>query len=336
MAEVGQQPMLPKSRSLFHYTTAQGLIGIIRDQSLFATHAHFSNDSSECRLILPHLIKILASEYEEHYTRLTKLGVAEPGFLQEYGRGVFESEATRSAGAMLKATNKIAPYFITSFCIHDEDSYEYSNGLLSQWRSYARGGFAIEFDEFGIDALIKEESNGWRYQGIITNTVVYKDHEGHVKPERFKGMAGALLRTILMKKVSLKARIQKRRELDEILGKADVEDFALPFLSVAPFLKHNSFNEECEYRIVALCNRPDISDQGDERQVKEICFGSRAGGDIGPYIALFSGLGKPLPIKSIIVGPHARQENQHMAVELLLERYGTKASVRLSESPFRE
>jgi Protein of unknown function (DUF2971) len=236
---------------------------------------------------------------------------------------------------MLKATNKVAPYFITSFCIHDEDTYEYSHGLLSQWRSYALGGFAIEFDEFGIDELTKEESAGWRYQGIITNRVVYEDHEGHVQPDRFKGMAGAFLRTLLNETVPILAGL-KRYKLEKILGKADLDDFGSPFLSVAPFLKHNSFDEECEYRIVALCNRPDISEQGDERQVKEICFRSRADGDIVPYIALFRGLGKPLPIKSIIVGPHARQENQRMAVELLLERYGIRADVRLSESPFRE
>jgi hypothetical protein len=206
---------------------------------------------------------------------------------------------------------------------------------LSQWRSYALGGFAVEFDEFGIDELTKEESAGWRYQGIITDRVVYEDHEGHVQPDRFKGMAGAFLRTILNRQMPMRMRAQGG-ELDEILGKAEVGDFGQAFLSVAPFLKHNSFSEECEYRIVALCNRPEQTDPGDERPVKDICFRPRADGDVVPYIALFSDVGKPLPIKSIIVGPHRRQENQRMAVELLLERYGTKASVRLSEAPFRE
>src|SRR5215216_2147689 len=55
----------PKSRSLFHYTTGDGLLGIVKDRCLFATHADFSNDSSECKLILPHLIKVLADEYEK-------------------------------------------------------------------------------------------------------------------------------------------------------------------------------------------------------------------------------------------------------------------------------
>src|SRR5262249_49372143 len=157
------------------------------------------------------------------------------------GPVVFEQEAMKSVRAMLKATNNISPYFITSFCIHDEGTYEYSHGLLSQWRSYALGGFAIEFDEVGIDEFVKEEKAKWRYQGILTNRVVYKDHEGHVQPDRFKGMAGAFLRTILNNLMPMRMRAQKG-ELDEILGKADLDDFALSFLSVAPFLKHDSFN----------------------------------------------------------------------------------------------
>ena|SRR5258708_29531485 len=157
-----------KSRSLFHYTTAQGLLGIIGDDSLFATHADFLNDSSECKLILPFLIKILASDYERIIFKLIDLGVMSPDTLEDDGRMLFENEARKSVDAMLSAANATSPYFIASFCIHSKDAYEYSNGLLSQWRSYALGGFAIEFDEIEIDELNKEENAGWRYQGIIT------------------------------------------------------------------------------------------------------------------------------------------------------------------------
>jgi hypothetical protein len=199
-------------------------------------------------------------------------------------------------------------------------------GLLSQWRSYARGGFAIEFDEFGIDELNKEETAGWRYHGMITNTVAYENHEARVKPEKFKGMAGAFLRTIL----------PSSPQLNEILGAASIDEFGRSFLSVAPFLKHFGFKEEAEYRIVALCNRPTKSDRGEKRAIKEIRFRSRQDGNVIPYIALYEGLRKPLPIKSVIVGPHAQQENQRVAVELLLERYGINARVRVSGTPFRE
>jgi hypothetical protein len=324
----------PKSRPLFHYTTAQGLLGIIEHRCLFATHADFSNDSSECKLVLPHVKSILSAEYARLVPKLIELKILDQNILREHGNAVFEDEAQKSVTAMLEAVNNTAPYFITSFCIHNEGAYEYSNGLLSQWRSYALGGFAIEFDELEIDRLNKEESTGWRYQGIITDTVSYKDHEARVKPDQFKRMAGAFLRSILPRFQFLSAN--QRKERDEILGTAKINDFAQAFLSVAPFLKHSGFEEEAEYRIVALCNRLTIFDPGDERKIKHFRFRSSPEGNVVPYIALYDGLQKPLPIKAIIIGPHAQQENQRMAVELLLERHEIKAEIRVSELPFRE
>ena len=169
---------------------------------------------------------------------------------------------------------------------------------------------------------------------MITDTVAYEDHEARVKPDQFQLMAGAFLRTIIPQFRTLLPR--KRRELNEIIGTAIINDFARPFLSVAPFLKHSGFKEESEYRIVALCNRPTKFDLGDGRKIKEYHFRSKPDGNVVPYIALYDGLQKPLPIKSVIVGPHAQQENQRMAVELLLERCEINAEVRVSELPFRE
>jgi len=68
-----------KSRSLFHYTTAHGLLGIIKDRCLFATHASFLNDSSECRLVFPYVLKVVAAEYEQLYRKLVELKVMRAG-----------------------------------------------------------------------------------------------------------------------------------------------------------------------------------------------------------------------------------------------------------------
>jgi hypothetical protein len=271
---------------------------------------------------------LLAEEYENIFPRLVEISALNPEVLHDRGRLMFEEQAEHSVNALLRATDNIAPYFITSFCIHEEGSYQYSNGLLSQWRSYARGGFAIEFDEHEIDVLCRQEGERWRYQGIITDTVVYEDHESRVRPEQFKGMAGAFLRELFM---------SSRPELNEILGTKSVEDFARPFLATAPFLKDIGFKEEAEYRIVAMCTRASRRDEGDERNTKPIQFRTRPDGKVSPYIALYEEISSnPLPIKSIIIGPHVQQENQKMAVELLLEKNNINAEVRLSETPFRE
>jgi Protein of unknown function (DUF2971) len=327
MTDNSEPPVNRKSRSLFHYTTAQGLLGIIKNRTLFATHSDFSNDSSECKLILPHLNKILAVEYEKQVGELIGLKIMSAEIFRDHGRAVFAKQAESTVKAMLQAVNNTAPWYITSFCIHGDKDYEYQNGLLSQWRSYARGGFAIEFDEHEIDELNKLEHDTWRYQGFITEAVVYENHETHVKPDQFKGMAGAFFRTLLS---------VDHPRFDEILGTEKIEDFGRKFLAVAPFLKHVGFKEEAEYRIVALCNRPTKSDPGDKRRPKEIHFRTRPKGDIVPYIALYDDLPKALAPRSVIVGPHDQQENQVIAVKLLLEQYQLDASVRVSEIPFRE
>jgi hypothetical protein len=303
----------------------------MRDRCLFATHADFLNDVSECKLIVPHLTKVLAADYAELTPKLINLKIMRPDMLETHGTNFYISAAENAVHAMLRATNTSAPYYITSFCIHDDEDDEYQNGLLSQWRAYARGGFAIEFDELAIDALNKEESAGWRYQGILTDAVVYKEHESKIEPERFKGMAGAFLRNILPERFLT----QRQREADEILGTAAVEQFGHAYLSVAAFLKHPDFSEENEYRIVLLCNRPEVVAPEDKRKAKEIRFRERADGSLTPYIALYEGLKKRLPIKSVIIGPHRDQEGQRLAVELLLEQYGVQAEVRVSSTPFR-
>jgi hypothetical protein len=62
----------------------------------------------------------------------------------------------------------------------------------------------------------------------------------------------------------------------------------------------------------------------------------RPNGTLTPYIELFKELGKHLPIKSVIIGPHQHQKSQTRAVELLLEQYGLHVPIRASGIPFQE
>src|SRR5262245_58881475 len=160
---------MEKSRSLFHYTTAEGLLGIIRDCCLWATHADFSNDTSECKLIVQHLKPVLEAEHSEIIPKLSEVGILKPELLQKHGTGFFDTQAQKTIETILMSINNLDPIYITSFCIHDKESEaeQYQHGLLSQWRGYARGGFAIEFDEYGLGALNQEEEKKWDYQKIF-------------------------------------------------------------------------------------------------------------------------------------------------------------------------
>jgi hypothetical protein len=316
------------SRSLFHYTTADGLIGILQNQSLFATHSEFLNDSTECKTILAVLLPRLEAELRHVVPELIARKLFQPSILTDYGDEIFRQEAENMLQAMPSATHSTAPYFISSFCIHDPQSPAYEHGLLSQWRGYGRGGFAIEFDEMQLDDLNKAENNSRRYQGIITEEVTYHKHEDRLKEADFAGFAGALLKNLFP---------SMAHKLEDVLGSKVTNDFARPFLSIAPFLKDPSFEEENEYRIVALCNRPTIKDDADRRAAKQIRFRAKASGQLIPYIALYDGFDAKLPIRSVIVGPNPHQASQKMALEILLEQAGlSDVKIRLSGIPFRE
>lgn len=215
--------------------------------------------------------------------------------------------------------------------MHEEGTDDHADGLLSQWRGYARGGFAIEFDEFEIDELTKRENAECRLQGILTNAVHYRDFDHFVEADRFKGFAASLFKAVLEEVFPT-----AHGRLTEILGDKTTEDFAGFYLGTLPFLKNSTFEEEHEYRIVALCNRIGVTDEADKRRYKDLHFRARADGRITPYIKLFDELGDDLPIRSIVVGPHPHQESQLAAVRLVTAENGLDCEVRASRIPFRE
>jgi hypothetical protein len=318
----------PKSsRSLFHYTSAQGLVGILESQSLFATHSEFLNDTTECKIIREILLPRLEAELKDAVPKLVQRKIMDPAVLSDMSDNLFRQEADNMLRAMSQAANSTAPYFISSFCVHEAGTPAYNHGLLSQWRGYAKGGFAIEFDEAGIDDLNKAEQRSYRYQGIATDRVVYKDHDKKVTAEQFTGIGTALLKSLIPKVAD---------QLTDVLGTKTVDDFAHPFLSIAPFLKHESFEEEKEYRIVALCNRPTVYEEDDERPSKNIRFRSNVSGQVIPYISLYEGLKTQLPIKSIIIGPHQHQSGRQLSAEILLEQLGLVIPIKIFEIPFRD
>ncbi|MES5482474.1 DUF2971 domain-containing protein [Bradyrhizobium sp. INPA03-11B] len=314
------------SRSLFHYTTAAGLVGILQTQSLFATHANFLNDSAECRILRELLKPELTREIAEIVPELIRQQVLKEEIYKEHGAKIHEMQAEKVLDSMFVALEKIAPFYICSFCLHDRAEPEYENGLLSQWRGYANGGFAIEFDELALDELAKRENATFQYQGLLTETVSYDDHRDRAKLDQFNGLGRAMLR-VLFEDVN-------GDQYD--FGKTRFESFTRPFLSILPFLKDPGFSEEREYRIAALCNRPGVQAPDDNRKPKKVFFRESKGGAVVPYIQLFAGLDEGLPIKGILIGPHSNQDNQATALQLLLDQCKIDATVRRSKLTFRQ
>jgi hypothetical protein len=224
----------------------------------------------------------------------------------------------------VKALDTTSPLFVCSFCRHKGPKTVH-HGLLSQWRGYAgSAGFAIEFDEKRLDKLITSESATFAYPVLKSDAVVYNEYEKQLDPAMYRGVAGELIRVSFLPS-----------DVSTITGRKALDPVIIDFCQVAPFLKHDGFEEENEYRIVGACLRAGKIKRGASQRIKEIKFRARDG-VIVPYIELFKNSRSALPITSVIVGPHPSQDKQSAAVRMALDSNGfSKATVRLSEIPFR-
>jgi hypothetical protein len=175
--------------------------------------------------------------------------------------------------------------------------------------------------------LIRLENKKFAYPWIKSDYVRYKGYDKLFDPKVYRCVAGELIR-----------RMFEPRDVSEITGRMvdkEMDTVMIAFANTAPFLKHEGFQEEEEYRIVAGRVDQDIIGSESTRLMKEIKFRSKEG-LIVPYIKLFEESPRDLPITSIIVGPHPFQEKQEAAVRMALKStLFSNADVRLSAIPFR-
>jgi Protein of unknown function (DUF2971) len=108
----------PPPEILYHYTTAAGLHGILRDQELWATNVLYMNDSAE----LTDAVSIFRN------------------VLDRERQGKDETQGLWLVLTLLDTNLGSLPmdYFVTCFCEGDD--------LLSQWRAYGpQGGYCLGF-----------------------------------------------------------------------------------------------------------------------------------------------------------------------------------------------
>jgi hypothetical protein len=311
--------------SVYHYTDTNGLFGILSSRALFASDHRYLNDSSEGTVIEDLIIPILESEIAEITPKLIAKRWLKPEFYDRHGISGHLLQARLQYKAFVRATQNVSPFFVLSFCRHDECSETSRHGLLSQWRGYAgSGGFAIEFDEKLLDGLLVAEHAAFAYAMTKSDEVLYEKFDRLFDPQVYSGVAGEMIWSIFD---------HVKIDASELTGRKDLDQTVLSFATTAPFLKHWGFREEREYRIVTACIRPTKIPEGERRPAKQIKFRQR-NSLVVPYIELFGTLPDPLPIKAIIIGPHPAQEKQEQALNMLLESHKLDVNVRLSSIPY--
>lgn len=316
---------------LHHYTSAVGLRGILSSQYFRATRFDQLNDREEVRHFRYYLVKSLTKIISKHIEIRAAKDAKLKRAIEDHGgyHLVAQEDASHLVERFYKTTFEgesdtpaFAVPFIISFCCHtSDDPYTQKNGLLSQWRAYgeAAGRFALVFDARGMEDLLAEEIARNSYSFLNLCDVVY-DGDNVNFEEKFD---------ILLDQVELDWR---KHILSE--GDGAPEDIFNEFIKSAARFKHRAFHEEREFRVVA-CPMSEELDQffrklgappARDLPFKAIEHDERK----RPYIALFKELGRPLPIRRIIVGPHPQQ------ARLLAEarELAGDISVHPSEAPY--
>ncbi len=335
------------SNELYHFTTFEGAMGILQSQTLWATHYEFLNDTTEIifakeilkQKYLPEIIKHL----EEITANPSKYPKEQISFCNN------ELKKMKTTPDKVVVDSLYTPFFrfydgpyITCFSAPSDNTENCKdierNGLLSQWRGYGKnGGCCLVFNKNKLQDKLKNEQETYSYKHLDFHTIQY----GNSKLEK------------LEKHIEEIITIEKEQYTHNSNGmnKNDWKHYKnIPkehLINCIFSLKHHSFFEENEVRIVALRNNKNNQyiPHGrsihnaeyipeDTKKDKEVCFGNK------PYLELLKQKENKddlfeLPIERIIVGPHNEQKKRTKYLQMFLKAKGKKnIHVGISQIPF--
>ena len=315
---------------LYHYTTWDGLLGILQTQTLWATHYRFLNDYSEIVLFRDKLISLILPYVREAYEKLLEQSPPiEQKINQEGGLDqVIQRDTEVFVDAQYRATCRDDIY-ILSFCGQHKNPHVNSNGLLSQWRGYGTGGgFALVFNTQKLEEMMEIEAKRFEYSAGHLSDLIYSDDENKFKEELSEDIS---IIVDVLKKVFNHAKLREKEKADALKGYDS-------FVNCITRYKHYGFSEENEVRVVVL---PTVLDQEFLKIAstdgvilkpeKERKFRSK-NGQLVPYIELFNSPDIELPIEKIIVGPHKEKEARSAALRVM--QRNTNIEITCSDIPF--
>jgi hypothetical protein len=283
---------------LYHYTKPAAFESIVGSQTLWCSHYREMSDTDEVKLMRALLPPAVAPRMD---AIVEKLNREARRFWNASGRGA--ATARDLINGLYGATfdgravySTLDPYFF-SFSTHAEDTaFDREHGIRSQWDSYAgREGYCLVFDIGEVARMLGQEGRARHWTWLMLEPVRYADRPVE---DIFRELVDGLANTL-------------RQFIDGV----KIPELAVPqFLVGATLLKGPAYKSEREVRIVAV--------PGTARRAKDAAkeypdqFDATAPlpeisrPDTGKcYVALFDGLGR-LPIKRVIVGPGAGQEER--------------------------
>jgi Protein of unknown function (DUF2971) len=198
-------------KPLYHYTTQRGLLGIIKDRQIWATHTQYLNDRRE----FVHAVDLVREEIKR--------------LLDEAPRQSAREDALAKLQAAVSRSLQNINICVCSFS-EERDS-------LSQWRAYGgSSGFAVGFSSQVL--RVATEKLEWSLAPCIYDPATQRD------------LVRALVEEVLEENLGGPLPGVEDEEEDTAL-KSMGGNFRPDLLKYAPILKDESFKEEREWRIIS-------------------------------------------------------------------------------------
>jgi hypothetical protein len=285
---------------LYHYTKAAAFEGVVGSQMLWCSHYREMIDADEIRLMRDLLPPAVAPRMD---AIVEKRNRAMRRFWNASGGGARTArdlvDTLYAATFDGKAAYSALDAYLFSFSTHAEDTaFDREHGIRSQWDGYAGPeGYCLVFDIKEMAEMLGREMDARYWARLTLDPVRYADRPiEEIFPELVNASADTL-----------------RQFIDGVRS----PEMAVPeFLAGATLLKGADYKPEREIRIVAMPGTAKLAKYAAKEFPNKFDATAplpqiRSRPETGNrYIALFDGLGLRLPIKRVIVGPGARQEER--------------------------
>lgn len=281
---------------LFHYTTVEGLLGILGGQCLWATHSAYLNDPSE----IVHAHSIIQQALEDEAKAEEHPWAKELLFRARYA---------------IHPDDGMYQYFVISFC-EDAD-------LLSQWRGYSNrsGGYAMGFDTRTIKALADPSP------ALTLRCVIY-DHD------RQRKLIASTIAAALAEFKRVVASDAKEELANRIVPYFVM--FLRDHFSEYHFsFKNLAFREEKEWRLIVQTDSASRQAVLKDLQFRA-AGGIAVPYLPVALMSVPSEQGGRLPITRIVYGPTINAQRAKHSLRALLDKCGhDSASIESSQVPLR-
>lgn len=297
-------PLCGEGDKLYHYTTAEGVRGIVEDRKFMATKSDFLNDKLEFQYALEVMEKLVQ-------TYIVNEAMAERFF------AVVKEEIRRlgiiSIGEGEEAGGNSMSFYVVAF------SKLQNNALL--WAEFTEfNGYCLEFN---YERLVK----GFEERAFLHGTVIYNEKEQTAC--LLEGLLSCIHGLIRAGHADLADFFEENAEISEKSLRALAEDMAIVCSVYAMFFKKAFFAGEQEYRFVFA----PLKEGGAEQQPRFRIFWQM----FLPYILVEYGGGgeEALPLESVMLGAKNNSDIATRGMRHFLKVQGLDIPVLLSDIPLR-